>query len=63
MDISVAPKIEIVFLGWNDTSPGAGISISPDGVLDGVGVASEERGDLRKKLRILEELGVIVIAV
>jgi hypothetical protein len=59
MDVSSAPDLASTFMDWNDTSLGDGISRSPGGV----GVESEERGDLRKRLRILDELGVMVIAV
>jgi hypothetical protein len=67
MDVSSAPNLASAFMDWNDTSPGGGISRlsrSPGGVLRlaGVEVASEERGDLRKRLRILDELDVIVVA-
>ena len=50
-------------MDWKCTSPGAGISRSPGGVLAGVGLALEKREDLRKRVRILGELGVIVIVV
>lgn len=73
MDVSSAPNFVSAFMDcqwnrWNDsTSPGASsakiLSRSLGGVLAGVGVVSEERGDLRKRLRILDELGVMVIAV
>ena len=73
MDVSSTPienPASSAFAGcqWNDsTFPAAGISKSPGGVfkgvLAGIGVASEERGDLRKRLRILDELDVIVIGV
>jgi hypothetical protein len=65
MDVSSAPNLASAFMDWYDTSPEAGISRSPGpgGVLAGFGVASEERGDLRKRLRILGELDVMVIAV
>lgn len=63
MDVSSAPDFASTFMDRNDTSPGAGISRSPGGVRTGVGAASEERGDLRKRLRILDELDVMVIAV
>jgi hypothetical protein len=62
MEVSSAPDLASAFMDWNVTSPGAGISRSPGGVLAGIGVVSEERGDLRKRLRILDELDVIVIA-
>jgi hypothetical protein len=68
MDVSSAPNFVSAFMDfqWNEasgTSPGARIlSRLLCGVLAGIRVA-EERGDLRKRLRILDELGVIVIGV
>ena len=64
MEISNAPNFASAFTDWNSISPAAGISRSPawpGGVLASVGVLSEERGDLRQRPRILEELGVTVI--
>lgn len=61
--ISNAPRFASALLGWNSISPGDGMSRSSEGVLvGGVGVASNERGDLRQRPRILEELDVIAIA-